>query len=823
MRRAHGCRGDLTTPPARAIRPPGTCEDLDNGPVAQIRENREVDGVGVQLTNLDKVLYPATGTTKAEVIDYFQAIAPFALPHLRDRPLTRKRWPNGVDKTAFFEKRLPSHAPAWIRRGSQFHSDGESRYPVIENAAGMVWLGQQAALELHVPQWAFVPDDADPDRPEVPGPPNRLVLDLDPGPDVTLDECAALALRIRELLAAMDMEGYPVTSGSKGLHIYAPLPGAISAHGARTVAHAIASQLEAESPELVTASMAKDQRGGRIFVDWSQNSASKTTVAPYSLRGRERPWVAAPRTWDELARPGLRQLEFEEVLARAQSDGDLLAGLDGAAARPGGAEAPSAPPPAPVDLGEYRAKRDARKTPEPFGGAPSQGDPIFVIQEHHARRLHYDFRLEHDGVLASWAVPKNLPDDPEVNHLAVRTEDHPMDYAAFEGSIPKGEYGGGDVTIWDHGTYELEKWRSNEVIVTLHGNRLQGKRYALIRTGEKNWLAHLTKDKAVPAKPVAGLAPDPMLPSESPIDGLRGADWAFEGKWDGYRMIATVRGGTVSLRTRSGRTVTAEFPEFESLAADLDGMDVVLDGEAVVLDGNGVPSFHLMAGGDTRSGAVQLYLFDVLSLNGVDLTKRPWTLRRQVLEGLAPLLESDTAVSVPPLVDAATGAEAAALSAERGWEGILAKRRDSPYLPGQRVRAWLKHKNWRDLQVAIGGWKPGKGARANRIGSVLVGLPAETGLVYLGSVGSGFSDRDLAALAEELEPLRMRRSPFTAPIDDPEARDAVWVLPKVIGDVRYSSLRRGGHLRQPSWRGFRRDLLPGDLPSADEAPWEDPD
>lgn len=795
----------------------------DNGPVAQIRENREVDGVGVQLTNLDKVLYPATGTTKAEVIDYFQAIAPFALPHLRDRPLTRKRWPNGVDKTAFFEKRLPSHAPAWIRRGSQFHSDGESQYPVIENAAGMVWLGQQAALELHVPQWAFVPDGADPDRPEVPGPPNRLVLDLDPGPDVTLDDCAALALRIRELLAAMDMEGYPVTSGSKGLHVYAPLPGGISANGARTVAHAIASQLEAESPELVTASMAKVQRGGRVFVDWSQNSASKTTVAPYSLRGRDHPWVAAPRTWDELARPGLRQLEFGEVLARALADGDLLAGLDGAAARPDGAEAPSVPPPEPVDLGEYRAKRDARKTPEPFGGAPSQGDPIFVIQEHHARRLHYDFRLEHDGVLASWAVPKNLPDDPGINHLAVRTEDHPMDYAAFEGSIPRGEYGGGDVTIWDHGTYELEKWRSNEVIVTLHGNRLQGKRYALIRTGDKNWLAHLTKDKSAPAKPAAGLAPDPMLPTESAIDGLSAADWAFEGKWDGYRMIATVRGGTVSLRTRSGRTVTGEFPEFESLAADLDGMDVVLDGEAVVLDPNGVPSFHLMAGGETRSGAVQLYLFDVLSLNGVDLTKRPWTVRRQVLEGLAPLLEHDTAVSVPPLVDAATGAEAAALSAAHGWEGIIAKRRDSPYLPGQRVRAWLKHKNWRDLQVAIGGWKPGKGSRGGGIGSVLVGLPAETGLVYLGSVGSGFSDRDLAALAEELEPLRMRRSPFTAPIDDPEARDAVWVLPKVIGDVRYSSLRRGGHLRQPSWRGFRRDLLPGDLPSADEAPWEGPE
>ncbi|GAB3134209.1 ATP-dependent DNA ligase [Tsukamurella serpentis] len=789
--------------------------------VAQIRENREVGGVVVQLTNLDKVLYPETGTTKAEVIDYYQGIAEYVLPHLHERPLTRKRWPNGVDRTAFFEKRLPEHAPAWIRRGAQQHSDGESLYPLIDDTAGMVWLGQQAALELHVPQWVFLPDGQ-------PGPPDRLVLDLDPGPQVTLDDCAELALRILELLAGMGMEGYPVTSGSKGLHVYATLPGGVSSPGARKVAHAIAAQLEAESPDLVTASMSKDRRGGRIFVDWSQNSGSKTTISPYSLRGLSRPWVAAPRTWDELRRPGLRQLEFGEVLARARADGDLLAELTGAA-RSAGADtaaaggAPERPDAAPVNLEEYRAKRDARRTPEPFGGQPSQGDPIFVIQEHHARRLHYDFRLEYDGVLVSWAVPKNLPDDPEVNHLAVRTEDHPMDYASFEGSIPRGEYGGGEVSIFDHGTYHLEKWRPDEVIVTLHGNRLQGKRYALIRTGGKNWLAHLTKDKSATAPPAHGAAPDPMLPTESGIDRLSGEDWAFEVKWDGYRIIATVRDGTVALRTRSGRTVTGDFPEFASLAQDLDGMDAVLDGEAVVLDEAGVSSFHLMSSGETRVGAVQLLLFDVLALSGVDLLHRPWRVRRELLEGLAPLLESDAAVSVPPILPVTTGAAAAALSTERGWEGIVAKRRDSPYLPGQRVRAWIKHKNWRDLQVAIGGWKPGKGARAHRIGSVLVGLPTETGLVYLGSVGSGFTDRELAALQEELEPLRMRRSPFTEPIDDPDARDAVWVLPKVVGDVRYASLRRGGRLRQPSWRGFRRDLLPGDLPSADEAPWDDAD
>ncbi|MDF0531501.1 ATP-dependent DNA ligase [Tsukamurella sp. 8F] len=776
------------------------------------RENRDVDGVVVPLTNLDKVLYPETGTTKGEVIDYFEAIAPQALPHLRGRPLTRKRWPNGVDRGDFFEKRLPTHAPGWIRRGSQFHSDGESVYPVVDNVASMVWLGQQAALELHVPQWRFTPDGA-------PGDADRLVLDLDPGPGVELDDCARLALRIRDLLEGMGLPSVPVTSGSKGIHVYAPLREGVSSRGARTVARAIATQLEAETPELVTATMAKSERASRILVDWSQNHPGKTTIAPYSLRGRPRPYVAAPRSWDELETGGLTQLDFRAVLARAsESDPlDVLLPSEGEVVR----------------LDEYRAKRSAVRTPEPFGGESTGGAPIFVIQEHHARRLHYDFRLEHDGVLVSWAVPKNLPEDPGRNHLAVHTEDHPMDYAGFEGTIPRGEYGGGEVTIWDTGTYDLEKWRPDEVIVTLHGEKLAGRRYALIRTGEKNWLAHLMAAPSSMRQPESGPAPSlsdrevpapllsdrevpaPMLPTESAIGGLSGTDWAFEGKWDGYRVIATVTGGEVSLRSRSRRVSTSDFPGFAALAAAL-GTDVVLDGEAVVLDEAGVPAFHLM-----RTGyQARFYVFDVLSASGVDLTRRPWEVRREVLESLAPLLESSGIAEVPPLLDAPDGTAAVARSDEFGWEGVVAKRRSSEYLPGIRSRSWLKHKHWRDLQVVIGGWKPGRGSRESRIGSVLVGAPAPTGLVFLGAVGSGFSDRDLDALAGELEPLRMRMCPFVEPPSGPEFRDVVWVLPRVVGDVRYSSLRAGGHLRQPTWRGFRRDLLPGDVPDADELPWE---
>src|SRR5690349_15340461 len=274
-------------------------------------------------------------------------------------------------------------------------------------------------------------------------------------------------------------------------------------------------------PKRVTATMTKSLRGGKVFVDWSQNNGNKTTIAPYSLRGRDEPTVAAPRTWDEIEDPDLRHLRFDEVLELVARDGDLLAEMD--------SDAPVADA-----LTTYRSMRDAGKTPEPVPNtAPVTGnDNFFVIQEHHARRLHYDFRLERDGVLVSWAVPKNLPDTPSVNHLAVHTEDHPLEYGTFEGEIPKGEYGGGKVIVWDSGTYEAEKFRDpgvngekpldrngpakGEVIVTLHGKRITG-RYALIQTKGKDWLAHRMKEQA---EPHAGdLAP--MLSTEGSIQKLK--------------------------------------------------------------------------------------------------------------------------------------------------------------------------------------------------------------------------------------------------------------------------------------------------------------
>lgn len=469
-----------------------------------------VDGRRIRLTNLDKVLYPETGTTKADVLHYYAQIATYLVPHTANRPATRKRWVNGVGTAAhpgevFYEKNLPTSAPEWVTRRSIVHRSGTTEYPLVNDRATLTWLAQIAALEVHVPQWQFshLGHARNPDR---------LVLDLDPGPGAGLAECAEVALMAREILSGMGLDPLPVTSGSKGIHLYSALDGRWTSDQVSAVAHELARVLESDHPDLIVSDMKKVLRERKVLVDWSQNNAAKTTIAPYSMRGRAHPMVAAPRSWEELESDDLRQLDYEEVLERVQEQGDLLRPL--LASRDAGLEPTpehmatfESTPEARDRLAKYRSMRDQAKTPEPVPSGPAvpTSGNSFVIQEHHARRLHYDFRLERDGVLVSWAVPKGPPLSGTENHLAVQTEDHPLEYGTFEGVIPKGEYGAGEVTIWDSGWYELEKWREGkEVIATLTGRPDGGlggvpRKYALIHTGrggdEKNWLIHLMEGK----------------------------------------------------------------------------------------------------------------------------------------------------------------------------------------------------------------------------------------------------------------------------------------------------------------------------------------
>lgn len=281
-----------------------------------------VEGHRLRLSNLDKVLYPATGTTKGEVIAYYHAIAPVLLPHLKDRPLTRKRWPDGVDGPSFFEKNAPAGTPHWVHK-VKLPTPGSTRgretidFPVVNELPTLIWLANLAALELHVPQWTVGPRGA------VHGP-DRLVIDLDPGPPAGLEECTQVALAVRERLADDGLVAFPVTSGSKGMQLYVPVSGKQDAMTVHGYAKALAEDLERRMPRLVVSRMTKAIRPGKVLLDWSQNHPAKTTICPYSLRGRAQPWVAAPRAWQELEAGGLVQLDGHEVLARVAEDGELL-------------------------------------------------------------------------------------------------------------------------------------------------------------------------------------------------------------------------------------------------------------------------------------------------------------------------------------------------------------------------------------------------------------------------------------------------------------------------------------------------------------------
>ncbi len=285
----------------------------------------DVGGRALRLRRLDKVLYPATGTTKAEVLDYYARVAGVLLPHLARRPVTRKRWPDGVAGPSFFEKNLPRGTPDWVASvtlptpGSSTGRD-DATFPLVLEVATLVWLANLAALELHVPQWQVGPRGAVQAA-------DRLVIDLDPGPPAGLAECAEVALLVRERLEADGLSPVPVTSGSKGLQLYAPLSGKPDAEAVRAYAEALATGLARDHPRLVVARMTKAIRGGKVLLDWSQNHAAKTTISPYSMRGREHPDVAAPRAWAEVVPGQLHQLGFREVLARLDADGDLAAAL----------------------------------------------------------------------------------------------------------------------------------------------------------------------------------------------------------------------------------------------------------------------------------------------------------------------------------------------------------------------------------------------------------------------------------------------------------------------------------------------------------------
>jgi bifunctional non-homologous end joining protein LigD len=478
-------------------------------------------------------------------------------------------------------------------------------------------------------------------------------------------------------------------------------------------------------------------------------------------------------------------------------------------------------------LETYRSKRSAQKTPEPMGEEAARADGRrFVIQEHHATRLHWDLRLEHDGVLVSFAIPNGLPEAPKDNRLAVHTEDHPLEYLEFEGEIPKGQYGAGTMRVWDRGTYDVLKWEPRKLEVLLQGERVQG-RYALFPIDKdedpKNWMIHRMDP---PADEAAEPMPEKIVPMMARTGTLPRDDehWAFEVKWDGVRAICHSEPGRLRLHSRNLLDITPRYPEVGRLNRALSHHRAVLDGEIVALDAEGRPSFgalqrRMHVGSEStvrrlaKEAPVTYVIFDLLWLDGHSLMGLPYTERRARLAELE--LGDGGRWRVPDYV-VGHGEQLLAATEQQGLEGVIAKRLDSPYEPGRRTPCWLKIKNVERQEVVVGGWVPGDGKRRDRIGALLVGVRDDDGaLRHVGRVGTGFTEAELDRLAEKLRPLEREDSPF-APGGPKIPRGAVFADPELVAEVEFREWTDGGQLRAPSYKGLRDDK-PAELVVREEA------
>jgi bifunctional non-homologous end joining protein LigD len=466
-------------------------------------------------------------------------------------------------------------------------------------------------------------------------------------------------------------------------------------------------------------------------------------------------------------------------------------------------------PPGKRDLREYRRKRDAARTPEPFGGGNGGDAPIFVVQRHAARSLHYDFRLERDGVLASWAVPKGVPLEPGQQRLAVHVEDHPLEYAQFEGEIPQGNYGAGTVELWDRGTYELlEEKRNGGLTVRLEGERLQGT-WALVPahlSGDpKNWLIVRKREDDEPRPRTEYV---PMLATLA--DAVpKGADWLHEVKWDGYRAIVRLTAGDAAMKSRNGKDLTGRFPTVaRAIERAVKTPDCVLDGEVCALDEEGRATFSAMQQG--KEGTTYVFVaFDLLEVEGEPLVDRPLTERRERLEQLIDrrsrsVLLSEAFEDGPALFDAAR---------EQRYEGVVSKRAGSRYLSGKRTRDWLKVKTRDRQEFLIAGYTKGQGRRERSFGSLVLAVREGDELVYVGNCGTGFDEAEIDRLLARLKPLQRQTPPFREVPKMPRVRkgDVVWVEPELVCEVEFVEWTHDGHLRAPVYIGLREDKEPEEV------------
>lgn len=794
----------------------------------------ENGGRRLRLSNLTKVFWPEEGYTKGDLLAYYYNVAPTILPYLAGRPLTLKRMPDGIAGPHFFEKNAPSHTPDWMPRCPVREEEGGKLidYLMAEELPHLLFVANLGAIEFH-------PLHSRCGSVELP---DYLFFDLDPFPPIGFDDVLAVARHVRAALDSLGLPSFGKTSGATGVQVYVGIRPGPSYEQVRRFVGTIGRAILEADPDRVTMEWDVSKRSGKVFIDHNMNRRGANIAAAYSVRPEPGGTVSTPVAWEEVE-AGVRPRDFtivnlHERLAEVgdlfrpvlEEPVDLRPALEALGLPADVANVPEAPgepsggerEPAPTEESDSAARERLRRygemrhfetTPEPPAETGRAGDGnSFVIQKHDATRLHYDLRLERDGVLVSWAVPRGLPTTAGERRLAVHTEDHPLDYGGFEGWIPEGEYGAGEVRIFDRGTYDALEWTDEKVSFRLHGSRHRGE-YHLVKT-DRDWLIFLGKRSTEP-QPGPPPAFTPMLadPGHAAFDD---PGWRFEPKLDGVRTLAYVATDGTRLVSRRGRDQTAQYPELAGLARFVNALWAVIDGEIVAFNPEGRPSFerlqqriNLSAPGDVekarRRVPVTLVAFDLLWLDERDLTEEPLEERRRLLEevvtqagplGLTYFVDTEGT----KLFEGAKGL---------GYEGVVAKRLGSPYQPGRRSKDWRKVKAVKRQDCVVLGWTPGTGGRAQTMGALLVGAHVEGDLRWIGQVGTGFTQELLDRLMETLRELETAEPP----IEDPALRavkGARWVRPEQVCEVEYLAITKAGKLRAPSFKGLRPDKVPED-------------
>lgn len=758
----------------------------------------------LELSNLDKVLFPEDGIVKAEVIAYYLKIAPTILNHIKGRALTLIRFPDGIHGEMFYQKNRPEWAPKWLefeRLGKE-----EKDYIIATEPASLVWLANLASLELHQlhsrrPNFEF---------------PDYMVFDLDPPEGYSFEKIVSVAFDLRAHVESFGYTAFVKTTGGKGVHICCPLEPKFDFHTVFESAQLIAQPFVDAHAKETTLHIKKDARKGRVLIDIYRIRSGQSIVSPYSLRGRVGAPVSMPLKWEELeVLKSPLEHNIHNAIEKVLNDGDAWEGMDAFAVelhnhrkRVIAKELPvSKKRKTPAQLESYEKKRDFKKTPEPDARIVEGGGNNFVIHRHHASHLHYDLRLEQDGVLKSWAVPKGMPPHPGVKRLAVQTEDHPMKYLTFDGKIPKGQYGGGDMWIYALGKYTITKEKKDGFYFRLSSKELTGE-YRIYQIKQKEFLLERVD---IPQIDFLKDEIAPMLSDSASSLPQHADDYIYEVKWDGIRALIALEDGQLRIRSRNQNDVTKQFPELLIADKAFRATNGLFDAEIVSLDKQGKPEFkkvinRLMASGETnisklsKSNPVYCYIFDCLYLDGRSLINEP-LLQRKIW--LKDAIKKDTPYRVSEWMEDGEGLLEAARA--HALEGIMAKRKDGRYFPGRRSDSWLKIKIRNTAECVVIGYNNGKGNRKDAFGGLHLAQWQGEELVYRGKVGTGFDDATIKEIFTRIKKLKEIKKPVEGKVLDEKV--STWVEPKLMLEVTYASLTPDKNFREPVFVRLREDLM----------------